>query len=85
MVPLSAEVKAALISELGALLYVAVWIVAMQYLYMNMRGTPEQAWVARAWAWWSERAERRWAITVRVYSRPAVEEPAPPGDVSSAS
>src|ERR1035437_3614402 len=44
-------VKAALISEVGALLYILAWVIAMQWALEYMQGTPEKAWVARAWRW----------------------------------
>ena len=73
---MSPTVKAALISEIGSLLYIAVWIVAMQAFYCYfVQGSTEGAWAVQAWRWWQERGSRRWARTVEVYSRTPGEEP----------
>jgi hypothetical protein len=73
----SPQVQAALISELGALLYLLGWVVAMQWLYMMLMGTPEKAWTLQAWRWWQERGLRRWQRTEKVLNLPSV--PQPPG------
>ena len=74
-------VKAALISEVGALLYILAWVIAMQWALEYMQGTPEKAWVARAWRWWQDGGQRRWERTAAVYNRPGIPEPTP-GDLA---
>ena len=67
---MSPAVKAALISEIGGLVYLALWIVAMQAVYAYyVKGDGEQAWVVKGWRWWEARGARKWARTVEVYHR----------------
>lgn len=72
---MSPAVKAALIAELGSLVYIAAWILAMQTMLCYVQGDLSAAWVVRAWRWWETRGERSWARTVQVYSRTPGEEP----------
>lgn len=73
---MSPQVKAALLTQAGALLYLACWVVAMQWVFCYFSDTPEKAWVVRLWKWWGERADRTWERTAAVFQlEPRLEEP----------
>jgi hypothetical protein len=71
----SPQVKAALISEIGGIIYLALWVLAMQGIYMYLYGKPERIWVVMVWRWWEQRAARRWDKTVKLYKGPVTDEP----------
>ena len=72
---MSPQVQAALISEIGALVYITAWIVASQWLACYLMGVPEQAWVLRAWRWWEEREQRRWDVTKAILELKPIDKP----------
>lgn len=48
----------ALIETAGGLLYLAVWALVSQHMYMELLGQPERSWFNRVRAWWVTRHSR---------------------------
>jgi hypothetical protein len=65
----SASLAAVIIQQAGNLLYLALWVVAAQYLMTMVQGKPEESWVWQCREAWRSRRARAEAQRLAIWTR----------------